>query len=80
MVKNIRLNARNVDQIPTERSLRLMTPSSSRFASDPSASTSVTLAMMAPGSWQRFVNRHTAGTGYRPAEYKYPPVLDTCNG
>jgi hypothetical protein len=36
--------------------------------------------MMAPGSWQRFVNRHTAGTGYRPAEYKYPPVLDTCNG
>ncbi|MDR0483539.1 MAG: transporter substrate-binding domain-containing protein [Cellulomonadaceae bacterium] len=36
--------------------------------------------MMADGSWQRFVNRHTAGTGYRPAEYEYPPVLDTCNG
>ncbi|MDR0482129.1 MAG: transporter substrate-binding domain-containing protein [Cellulomonadaceae bacterium] len=34
--------------------------------------------MIADGSWQRFVDRHTAGTGYKPKEYEYPPVIDSC--
>jgi glutamate transport system substrate-binding protein len=34
--------------------------------------------MVEDGSWQRFIDRHTGGTDYKPSEYKNPPALTPC--
>jgi glutamate transport system substrate-binding protein len=36
--------------------------------------------MVTDGSWQRFIDRHTAGTGYSPTEYGNPPPVEPCGG
>jgi glutamate transport system substrate-binding protein len=34
--------------------------------------------MVTDGSWQKFITRHTEGTGYDPTQYDNPPTPDPC--
>lgn len=34
--------------------------------------------MVGDGSWQKFIDRHTAGTGYSPEDYGNPPEIEPC--
>jgi len=34
--------------------------------------------MIDDGSWSKFVERHTIGTGYNPSDYDNPPTFDPC--
>ena len=36
------------------------------------------VTMVEDGSWARFIDRHTAGTGYTPTVYENPPPPDPC--